>query len=145
MKEIIAFLTNALGGLWGYVAAAGFAAALSFGATHEIDSLAYGKIIAARDLTIANMKTVNAENVASNVAASLAQLQGFISTMNMADANYNAALTAIDKQFAIVESEFKNATQKPLPVDCKPDAGRLRILTDAVAATNSAQASGPAK
>jgi hypothetical protein len=70
------------------------------------------------------------------VAASLNQLQGFISKMDAAGGDYSAALAQINADFDALKKEFANATLKPLPADCKPDAGRLRVLTDAVAAAN---------
>lgn len=73
----------------------------------------------------------------ASVSASLSQLQGFISTMHTADADYGSDLAAINSQFAALKKELTNATLKPLPVDCKPDAGRLRVLSDAVTAANA--------
>jgi len=134
MTKLLGLLTGALGGIWGYVAAAVFAAALSVGATHWIDAKGYG-------ITIANLKADAANQKAANVTAALAQLQGFINKMQNADAGYNGDLANIKKQFAALELEFKNATAKPLPLDCKPDAGRVRILSAAVAATNAKAAS----
>lgn len=73
----------------------------------------------------------------ASVAASLSQLQGFISTMDAAGGDYTMALASIKTQFATIQKELTNATLKPLPADCRPDAGRLRVLTDAVAAANA--------
>lgn len=78
-----------------------------------------------------------------SVQDSLAQLQGFITTMDAVGVDYTAALATIKAQFATIQKELRNATLKPLPADCRPDAGRLRVLTDAVNATR--QGSEPAK
>jgi hypothetical protein len=75
-----------------------------------------------------------------SVQDSLAQLQGFISTMDAAGGDYTAALATIKAQFATIQKELTNALLKPLPADCRPDAGRLRVLTDAVNATRQGAA-----
>jgi len=134
MTKLLGLLTGALGGIWGYVAAAGFAAALSVGATYYV-------VHNANAAEIANLHTAAAETKADNVSAALAQLTGFISNMHNADAGYNSDLASIKNQFAALELEFKNATVKPLPLDCKPDVGRLRILSAAVTAANGNTAS----
>lgn len=126
-----------LGGLgaWGYIAAAGLAALLAVSATHWIDAKAYG-------LEISNIR--NADLTAQNnaVTASLAKLNGFIANMNTADANYQLDLTRIGSTFASLQKELQNAlAQKPLPVDCKPDANRLRILQASISAANAKPAS----
>lgn len=135
---IAAFLLKYLSGVWGYVASAALAGILCVGATHSVDALVYGRSISGLQLEISGMQTSVANRNAADVAGSLAKLQGFIAGMQTADADYNAALTSINSHFAAVEGEFKSATQKPLPVDCKPDANRLRTLTAAVAATSTA-------
>lgn len=78
----------------------------------------------------------------ANVTASLTQLQGFIASMHAADANYGAALDSINAQFAKLKKDLANAKLNPLPVDCKPDVGRLRVLTGAVAAANQGAGAG---
>lgn len=134
------WITALISGVWGYVAAAGVAALLSVGVTHELDALGYGHTIDGLNVTIATMKTQVANNNAISVSQSLAKLQSFITQMQSADADYNASLAGINSRFQSIETEFKSATKTPLPIDCKPDAGRLRNLSDAVAAAN---ASGP--
>ena len=37
-----------------------------------------------------------------------------------------------------IEKEFADARSRPLPLDCKPDAGRVRALSAAIAAVNAA-------
>lgn len=79
----------------------------------------------------------------ASVTASLNQLQGFIDKMNAAGTDYSGALAQINADFSAIKKEFANATLKPLPADCKPDADRLRSLSAAVAAANARSA--PAK
>lgn len=82
------------------------------------------------------VQLVDSKAQTASVTASLTQLQGFINKMDAAGGDYTAALDQIKADFAALKLEFKNATLKPLPADCRPDAGRLRVLTDAVAAAN---------
>jgi hypothetical protein len=95
-----------------------------------------------KDKTIADLKLQQSQSQTKSVQASLDQLTGFISKMNVADAQYQGALASIDQKFSAVQAEWKNATAKPLPVDCKPDALRLRVLATAVAATHQAASPG---
>jgi hypothetical protein len=99
---------------------------------HKVDTVAYQAL---------QLKQAQADT--KSVAASLDQLQGFISTMHTADADYTASLEAIAQNLQLIKKEFADATLKPLPVDCKPDAGRLRVLTDAVAKANAGAGVSP--
>jgi hypothetical protein len=114
------------------VLALGGAAYAGHYVTKAVDDRAYSK------LELAQSKADT-----KSVQDSLAQLQGFITTMDAAGGDYTAALATIKAQFATIQKELHNATLKPLPADCRPDAGRLRVLTDAVNATR--QGSEPAK
>lgn len=110
--------------------------AATAGATHYVDANVYGKKISDIKLADANAKTVS-------VTASLDQLQGFIAKMNSADTNYQSKLDAIKSQFATIQQELANALHNhPLPADCKPDAGRVRVLHDALAAANAHSSAG---
>lgn len=121
-----------------WIKLAGFVLALAAaaGAAHYVDANVYGKQISDIKLADANAKT-------ASIGASLSQLQGFIASMHSADADYNATLGILNQRFSGLEKELHDATLKPLPVDCKPDAGRLRVLTDAVAAANANSVVGP--
>lgn len=78
----------------------------------------------------------------ASISASLSQLQSFIANIHTADTGYQADLDAIKDQFALLKKELHDATLKPLPADCRPDAGRLRVLTDAVASANKRASTG---
>lgn len=120
-----------------WIKLAGFLIALgaAAGATHYVDANVYGK-------QISDIKLADANAKAASIGASLSQLQGFIASMHNADADYNATLGILNQRFAGLEKELHDATLKPLPADCRPDAGRLRVLTDAVAAANTNSAAG---
>lgn len=121
-------------GIWVYVGIAAIVAVISFGATHEIDALAYGH-------TIDGLKLDAKTKEAADITQSLSTLQTFITGMHTADVNYNAALDTLKGNLIAIEAEFKHATQKPLPLDCKPDADRVRTLSDAVHAIAPAASS----
>ena len=135
MTAIKLFLSGL--GIWGYVAAAGIAAFLAFGATHTIDALAYGHTIDGLKLDAANQQAVNA-------TAALNQLEKFIAGIKTADVNYKNDLETIKAQFATLKGALANATKKPLPVDCVPDAGRVRAFNAAISAANAGH-TAPAK
>jgi hypothetical protein len=88
-----------------------------------------------RKYTALELKQSQAET--KNVQASLDQLQGFITNMHTADADYTGSLQIIAQNLQLIKKEVANATVKPLPTDCKPDVGRVRVLTDAVAKANA--------
>lgn len=122
----LSFLT----GIWGYVIASVFGAALSAGGTYYIVHNANAGEIASLKLAASQQQTLS-------VTASLDKLQGFIQTMSAAASGYQSALTGINSQYADIMKGLHNVTaQKPLPPDCKPDDSRLRNLTAAVAAAN---------
>lgn len=124
-----------LSGVWGYVAAAVVAAGLAAGATYYV-------VHNADVVTLQKVELAQSQAQTKSVASSLNQLQVFISNMHAADSGYNADLSAIHDQFAALEKEFANATVKPLPADCRPDAGRMQLLTGAVAAANAGASAG---
>lgn len=127
MGGLIKLATGALGGVWGYVAAAGVSAVLAVGATWYIaDNIRVAQVDALK-LQIANTQ-------AASATAALTQLQGFISNMHAAATDYGNTVSDIDARFAALQKGLHYA--KPLPVDCKPDADRVRGLAAAIAAAN---------
>ena len=119
-----------LTGVWGYVAAAIVAASLAGSATYYVEH-------AVEENKVSALKLEASQTKAASATASLTQLQGFISKMQVADTDYGATLGAINNSFVVIKKEFNNAKVVALPADCKPDAGRLRVLTDAVGAANA--------
>lgn len=123
---------GALGGVWGYVAAAGAGALIAGGAALYIENNIRVAQVDTLKLQIANTQ-------AASATASLAQLQKFIDNMHVAATDYGNTVHDIDARFAALQKGLHYA--KPLPVDCKPDADRVRGLANAVAAAN--KGSGP--
>jgi septal ring factor EnvC (AmiA/AmiB activator) len=121
-----------LTGIYGYLAAALLAAIISAGGTYYI-------VHTANAVTISNLKLQQSQAQTASVTASINKLTGFISSMNEAAAGYQSNLDTINANFADLKKGLSNAIkQTPLPVDCRPDASRLSILTAAVAAANNA-------
>jgi hypothetical protein len=90
-------------------------------------------------VALADQRAQDAEKAAGDAAAALKRLEGFVSSMNLASAQYDQTIQQIANGFQTVQKDFANATKaKPLPVNCKPDAGRVRALTASIAAVNSA-------
>lgn len=130
-------LTKLISGVWGYVAAAVVAGAAVFFVTHYIDAAVYGKQIADGKTQLANFK-------AASASAALTQLTGFIDKLHTSENDYTATLQTINNQYVSIQKGLSDAiAKKPLPANCKPDAGRLRVLTDAVTAANQSTGTKP--
>lgn len=120
-----------------WIKLAGFVLALAAAgyASHYVTKAVDDRALAAVQLADSKAQT-------ASVTASLDQLQTFITNMHTADDGYTADITAINNALVVIKKEFNNATLKPLAADCRPDAGRLRVLTDAVAAANARASTG---
>lgn len=120
-------------GVWGYVGALGIGAILATGATYEV-------VHNANAVEISQLKADAANQKAASATAALSQLTGFIDQMHVASNDYAGQLQLIDNRFALIQKGLANARRTPLPPDCKPDAGRVRSLSDAIAAANGSTA-----
>jgi len=76
-----------------------------------------------------------------NTEAALNKLSNIIISMHMADTEYFQSLSDINRQYDEIRKEMKSV-KNPLPIDCKPDNDRVRILSRAIDAANSATKSG---
>jgi hypothetical protein len=95
-----------------------------------------------KDKQIAIIQRDASEQTAVDATAAITTLQRFISQMQVASIDYGKNQDALFAKLDQIKKDFsKLAGLKPLPVDCRPDNERLRILTDAVTAANSAAAS----
>lgn len=125
-------LLGALGGWQGYAAAAGLAALLSISATYYITSLGYR-------LTIAHMEAANANADRERANLALAQFSADADRIHESADAFSRVQVGMDLTFGKISHDFQTAIKaKPLPVDCVPDADRLRILQAAVAKANAA-------
>ena len=119
-------------GLYGYLIAFGIGAALAIGGTYKI-------VHTANQVEILGLQKGIETKRANDNGASLTQLQGFIDHIHLSEQNYQATLDQIAANTKAAANGWKNATaNKPLPLDCLPDADRLRNVNAAIRATNKA-------
>lgn len=103
-----------------------------------------------KNVQIANLERDAAEQTAVDATASITQLQKFIANMHGATTEYGNQQDALFAAINKLHLDFtKAANLKPLPVDCRPDDERLRILSESVSAVNAAASgrilSGPVR
>lgn len=134
MTKILSFFT----GSWqGTLAAAAIVALLTAGATFYLTSLRYR-------LTIAQMERDKASDGLAAANFALTQFMADADTIHTAATSFGGIRDDLNAQLATISRDFSSATKAhPLPVDCKPDPVRLRALSSAIAATNSAAGLGP--
>lgn len=126
---MLKFLSLITGGIYGYITSAAIGGLVSAGAIWYLVHNHYENEITQLKLDAANYQKADVTNA-------LNQLQNFARNINIAEASYQSTLENINSQFNSLHMEFKNATHVPLPVDCKPDAVRLRYINSAIANTN---------
>ena len=85
---------------------------------------------------VAQEKVHAAADALAALSAASVQLRAAADRAAVANVSLKPELNAIRK-------ELKHAT--PLPVDCRPDAGRMRQLASAIDATNHAATGQPAR
>ena len=85
---------------------------------------------------LSKLKTAHAVERANQASAALTTLQADAEAIHKAAAEYAGIETTLAPKIAALTKELRNA--KPLPVDCRPDAVRVRNLDAAIDAANSA-------
>lgn len=90
---------------------------------------------------LAEAREARAVDSAESARAALVDLaEGASKVRAMAD-SYNSERAEFSGKLDQLSKDFKSyAKDKPLPPDCRPDAGRVRSLADAVAAAKQAAA-----
>lgn len=79
-----------------------------------------------------------AQQHADTADASLKKLQGFIAQMQVASQDYGQTRDQLFARLDLLRKDLHNAAKAvPLPPDCRPDAGRVRALSEAVDTTNA--------
>lgn len=128
MQKIIAFL----GGWKGYVAAGLLAGAVAAGGAWWLCSVI-------KDKEIADLKLIDSNKDRDAYKAGLEAFQKAAQQIADAAAKYGDDRKRLNEEFAKIERGLRDAmAQNPLPVGCKPDAARMRVNSDAVAAANKA-------
>lgn len=90
---------------------------------------------------LAEAREARVADSAESARAALADLaEGASKVRAMAD-SYSTGRAEISGKLDQLSKDFKSyAKDKPLPADCRPDAGRVRSLAEAVAAAKQAAA-----
>lgn len=89
--------------------------------------------------TIARMERDKANDALAAANTALKQFTADADTIHGAAASFGGIRDELSAKLQTISRDFNSAIKaKPLPVDCKPDAVRLRALANAVAATNTA-------
>lgn len=90
-------------------------------------------------LTIASMQRDQANAAVATANTALKQFTADADAIHGAAAAFGGVQSELSAKLATISRNFHAATKTvPLPVDCKPDLGRLHSLADAIAATNTA-------
>lgn len=90
---------------------------------------------------LAEAREARAVDSAESARAALADLAAGASKVRAMADSYNSGRAEISGKLDQLSKDFKNyAKDKPLPADCRPDAVRVRSLSEAVAAAKQAAA-----
>lgn len=104
---------------------------------------AYGASLHYR-VVISEMQAVAASQRADATALALAQFTADADKIHESADAYTALQAGLDTRFNDISKDFHNAVKShPLPVDCRADPERLRTLTAAVKAANTAAGFSP--
>lgn len=88
---------------------------------------------------IAQMERDKAAEDKARAIADLKQYRDIADQVQAAARDMLKGSEALNGQIDVVVKDLKNVqAKKPLPANCKPDAGRVRNLDSAIAAANSA-------
>lgn len=94
-----------------------------------------------KDKEISDIKRTQADARTKAATDALSDLAGAAKKINVAATGFVAVRDDLASALSVINQELKNEQKKnPLPDGCRPDAGRLRSLQSAVAATNRAAA-----
>jgi len=87
------------------------------------------------ETALSKLKTAQAVEKANQAAGALSTLQADAAAIHKAATEYASIETTLAPKIAALTKELRNA--KPLPVDCRPDAVRVRNLDSAIDAANA--------
>ena len=89
------------------------------------------------DAEIAELQRAHAEFRATLSEAALANVQADAAVIRTAATEFAAIQSTLTPRMSALTKELHNArTTRPLPVDCRPDAGRVQNLDAAIEAAN---------
>lgn len=94
-------------------------------------------------VTSRGYKTEISQMKAESATAALKDFQKDFGIIHDAAVAYQANQNALATKFSTIQEAFNAAVKAhPLPSTCKPDAARMRALSDAIAAIGSVSRSG---
>ena len=89
------------------------------------------------DAEIAELQRAHAEFRATLSEAALADVQADAAVIRTAATEFAAIQSTLTPRMSALTKELHNArTTRPLPIDCRPDAGRVQNLDAAIDAAN---------
>lgn len=91
-----------------------------------------------KDAEIDRMKTVSAQADLASVNQALGDLRTASATIREKADEFAGIQTTLGAKLDAIRKDLKNAPK--LPADCRPDAGRVRLMSDAVDAAKQAAA-----
>jgi hypothetical protein len=113
-----------------FMAGAGLAVGvLAFGAGWVVNGWRLGN-------ELSRLKATHAQEKAAQATGALTTLKADADAIHKAATEYAGIQNTLAPKFDALTKELRNA--KPLPVDCKPDAVRVRNLDSAIDAANQA-------
>lgn len=94
--------------------------------------------IAALNLSLAQLKQKQAEDVSKASQAALADLTAAAGKIKAAAESGNVDVSALGAKLDALNRSYKNAKAPALPVDCRPGVVRVRNLAESAAAVDQA-------
>jgi len=91
-----------------------------------------------KDAEIDRMKTASAQADLASANAALGNLRQAGETIRAKADEFAGIQTTLGAKLDAIRKDLKNAPK--LPADCRPDAGRVRLMSDAVDAAKQAAA-----
>ncbi|AOZ08156.1 hypothetical protein BKK80_13695 [Cupriavidus malaysiensis] len=91
-----------------------------------------------KDAELAELTAARAQADVATANQALGELRAAGAGIRARADEYRAIQSTLSTRLDAIQKELKNA--KPLPADCRPDAGRVRMLSNAVDAAKQAAA-----
>jgi hypothetical protein len=113
------------------LAGAAVALGIGFGTGWQVNGWRLG-------VEIERIKAERATDNAKQTKAALDDMVTAAGKIKAAADGANIDLSQLGRQLDQIRKDYKNAKPVPLPVDCRPDAPRVRKLTAAATATDQA-------
>lgn len=113
------------------LAGAAFALVVGFGSGWQVNGWRL-------DAQLEHVKAAQEKGRADQAAAAIADLVAAAGKVKAAADGAHVDMAGLNKKLDVIRKDFRDAKPVPLPVDCHPDAVRVRKLTAAAAAVDEA-------